>query len=56
MKLKYLGKDDGENLSPMSFWFEPTRYDFNIIYEDDEEKMLPIYEKEFNLNCKNQIK
>lgn len=55
MKLKYLGKYEREDLSLMSYWTEPTRYDFEIIYDDKEEKMLPTYEKEFKLNCKHQL-
>lgn len=53
MNLKYLGQYDGENLSPLSFWCEPTRYDFEITYEDDE--LINIFEKEFKLNCRNQL-
>ncbi len=53
MNLKYLGKYEGEDLSPISFWFEPTRYDFEILFEDSED--VNIFEEEFKLNCKKQL-
>ena len=53
MNLKYLGKYEGEDLSPLSFWLEPTRYDFEIIYEDNEN--IEVFEKEFKLNCRQQL-
>ncbi len=53
MNLRYLGKYEGEDLKPMSFWMEPTRYDFEISYEDDEN--IELYEREFKLNCENQL-
>lgn len=53
MNLKYLGKYNGEDLRPMSFWCEPIRYDFEIIYEDNEN--IEVFEKEFKLNCEHQL-
>lgn len=55
MELEFIRISEGEDLSPLSFWLQPTRYDFYIVYEDDEEKMLEIFEKEFKLNCKEQL-
>ena len=31
------------------------RYDFEIIYLDKESRLLPVFEKEFRLNCRNQL-
>ena len=49
MNLRFIKKkniDDG-------FWLPKIRYDFYIIYEDNED--FELFEKEFNLNCKYQI-
>lgn len=53
MNLKYVGKYEGENLSPLSFWCEPTRYDFDLSWDEGED--VDIFEKEFKLNCKKQL-
>ncbi len=54
MNLKYVGKYNGEDLRPLSFWCEPIRYDFEISWDDDKED-INIFEEEFKLNCRNQL-
>lgn len=54
MNIKYLGKYEGEDLRPLAFWCEPTRFDFEIIW-DEETEDIEIFEREFKLNCKNQL-
>ncbi len=53
MDLRYLGSYDGADLRPLTFWCEPTRYDFEIFWEDGEPS--GIFEREFRLNCEHQI-
>ena len=55
MNLRYLGKYEGEDLRPIAFLTEPTRYDFEITTNDKEDSMMDLFEKEFKLNCKNQL-
>ncbi len=47
MRLQFIGVQQG-------YWGR-YRIDFDIIYEDNEARKLPIYEKEFRLNCRNQF-
>ena len=53
MELKYIGDYRPELLS---FWDNRIRFDFYIIYKEAEEEMILIFEKEFRLNCRNQLK
>jgi len=54
MNLKYLG---GSEQEVGSFWaFYPrVRYDFEITTRDKEDNLMNLFEKEFKLNCKNQL-
>lgn len=54
VNIRYIGKYDGEDLRPVSFWCEPTRYDFEISWNEETED-IELIEKEFRLNVKNQF-
>ena len=56
MNLEFMGKyeEKDEDLSFISFWFEPTRYDFEITWNEKTEN-IELIEREFKLNVKSQI-
>ncbi len=55
MNLKYIGSFDEDLGGLVSFWAAPTRHDFELSWKDEEEKLLEIFEREFKLNCRNQL-
>jgi len=55
MNLRYLGSSEKE---VGSFWayYPRVRYDFEITTMDKEDNLMNLFEKEFKLNCRNQLK